>query len=661
MGLLYTVDGGLRLPQGGRRHDVLQYSSKLKSKQASSTQQSKRTRTGKVAAEFSGAVLPSSKPPPRALLNSTLALDEYPVHVLDVFDAAQYEVRGPAFDNDGETAVLVAGQPSFLELKAVASQNATQQDLWNKAEYAYATFENGETAFGVLSEYIEPSRNTQRIVFTPPSAGNFTFTVDMMVRDGFYPVIHRRYMTVEVLPATETAASNAPPPLGAVARCEGLPDRGQWARCTAAGMTHSHECLRMGHTFRPLTASGVSCYYENWGTEDLWRYVMAMPTFSNKEQQQQQRHGRQQQQQQQLDEDIHEGEKHWIVFAGTSRLRGVFLAAVDHLLGGQPGEFAQISKCWGRMDVTMGSRLRLTYQDYRALTLAPWPLRGPDEPRTFQCHDAKQATLDGMEFYHNATQFITHIFHPQSKDTAFRQPTSLMFEKIRDAKEELYRDMLFKHLPHDWAGTTIAFFFRSMLSSTSTLDQPHLTPETKAAWTSAIGWPTAEVVDTNDIIKPWMRSAEYGTGRASHHWHASTDASAAGSSMPFAVRGLVTDLLAQMVFNRVLGPKPPSPDSVAQTRAGEADVASDDGAEMRIDEKRPPFRVCTDCPTTFMPFHIKPRSDMTNCYDHVPLDDYKQEYALNVPDCPAWCMSQPPASLTQTQSKPVEVRECVEK
>jgi len=331
----------------------------------------------------------------------------------------------------------------------------------------------------------------------------------------------------------------------------------------------------------------TSCYYENWRSEDLWQYATAMPAFPDEEggqqqQQQQQRRLRRSPFKSKIKQNEREPaaspEKTWIVFAGTSRLRGAFLAAVDQLLGGKPGEFAIINKCWGRMDVTLGNT-RLTYQDFRALTLAPWPLRTPDEPRTFQCHDTKQAMLDGMEFYQNATQFITHIFKRRAKDAAFRQPTSFLFEKIRDAKEELYHDMLFQHLPRDWPGTAIAIFFRSMLSATRTLGLPMLTAEEKTAWTSAIGWPTAEVIDTKEIILPWMRSAEHRTGRASHHWHTCTDASAEGSSMPFAVKGLVTDMLAQMVFNRVLGPKPSPPFSVAETPAEGEGEASDSRRE----------------------------------------------------------------------------------
>jgi len=137
MGLVYAFDDGLRLPRGGRRLDagaILQYqysSTTQESKQESSTLQptSIEKIEATALAEISGAALPSvpsSRPLPPALLNSTLALDEYPVHVLDVFDAVRYQVRGLAFDDDLGTAVLVAGQPCYIDLKAVASLNATQ-------------------------------------------------------------------------------------------------------------------------------------------------------------------------------------------------------------------------------------------------------------------------------------------------------------------------------------------------------------------------------------------------------------------------------------------------------------------------------------------------------------------------------------------------------
>jgi len=119
--------------------------------------------------------------------------------------------------------------------------------------------------------------------------------------------------------------------------------------------------------------------------------------------------------------------------------------------------------------------------------------------------------------------------------------------------------------------------------------------------------------------------------------------------------------LAQMVFNRVLGPKPSPPFSVAETPAEGEGEASDNSAATKVDENWPPFRVCTDCPKSLMPFNLKPKSDMNgSCYDHVPRTESKRQYAREVPDCPAWCMQQSPTSLTQTQSKPVEVRECVE-
>ena len=362
-------------------------------------------------------------------------------------------------------------------------------------------------------------------------------------------------------------------------------------------------------------------------------------------------------------------EKQWIVYAGTSRLRGVFLAAVDHLIGGKSGEFAQIDKCWGRMDVELGT-LRLTYQDDSL-----YPLRTPNEPRTFQCHNTKQVTFDGIEFFHNAMQFVSNMFNQDIASAAVPQPTALVIEYVLRAKPGLYRDMLFQHLPPSWSGTVVAIFFRSQL--TRTLDRPVLTAQDKAAWTAAIGWDKAEVVDTHDMITPWMRSAEYGAGQASQHWHSRTKPSAAATRMPFAIKGLITDMLAQMVFNKALGPKP-SGDDAAEVRSDGEGVNStgDKHATVRArrarhrhviaratesQTKQPALRVCTDCPGGIMPFHLKLMTDMRNsCYDHVPVLDYKAQYIEEVPACPGWCMKQRANYTIETQSEPVRVRECME-
>lgn len=112
----------------------------------------------------------------------------------------------------------------------------------------------------------------------------------------------------------------------------------------------------------------------------------------------------------------------------------------------------------------------------------------------------------------------------------------------------------------------------------------------------------------------------------------------------FAVDGVVTDALAQMLFNQLLGDKPEMTDAFWEK------VRTVDGIPPKI-------KACTDCPFSLLPFHIKPLANLT-CYDHIPLKDYTAQYLATSLKCPEWCLQMPTSSTTPTQSGPVEVRYC---
>lgn len=120
--------------------------------------------------------------------------------------------------------------------------------------------------------------------------------------------------------------------------------------------------------------------------------------------------------------------------------------------------------------------------------------------------------------------------------------------------------------------------------------------------------------------------------------------------VPFAVQGLVTDQLAQMVFNKVLGPRPPRKLTLATTSAA---VAAEEPA-------RPGLKVCMDCPPRLLPFNIKVENNLV-CHDAVPQDKFEAGYTPQLPACAAWCLEQPPIGTQQTTSGVVEVRNCREK
>ena len=277
-----------------------------------------------------------------------------------------------------------------------------------------------------------------------------------------------------------------------MARCSGLPDsRGVWYKCaTAPGLPLPSECLRWGYTFRP---NHGRCYYEAWTPRDLVTYATnaSLP-------------------------------KRWILVAGTSRVRGVFLALADHLLAGRRGEFAAIAKCWGRLEVEVGS-LRLTFQDYRAQDiLRKWPL--PETEKRFKCHNDKRATYDDSDYARNATLFMQHIFDARRKKGGDgRAPTHLVFEYIEDKDPALYRDIIFSSIPADWQGAATGIFFRSLVTGGS-MDAPALDPDERAEWieTATEGRPNVAVdlVDMLEIIRPWLRMSEV---RSLHYlmcvWH----------------------------------------------------------------------------------------------------------------------------------------------
>jgi hypothetical protein len=254
------------------------------------------------------------------------------------------------------------------------------------------------------------------------------------------------------------------------------------------------ECLRWGYSFRPNRGS---CFYENWTPRDLLAYA----TDASQP-------------------------KQWILIAGTSRIRGLFLSAADHLLDGRRGEFAAtMGKCWGRMDVEMGN-VRLTFQDMRAPGLLRWPL---GEGRRFQCHDEKQTTYDDREYARNSTRFFQATFDPAQQHDG-RTPTHLVFEYLEKQDPAMYRDVLFSALPAEWKGEATAIFFRSLL--TGSMDSPALNRTQREEWAatatattlngtaaldSALNYSSGkgagrrlpvDFIDTLEIIRPWLRVSE---------------------------------------------------------------------------------------------------------------------------------------------------------
>ena len=72
----------------------------------------------------------------------------------------------------------------------------------------------------------------------------------------------------------------------------------------------------------------------------------------------------------------------------------------------------------------------------------------------------------------------------------------------------------------------------------------------------------------------------------------------------------------------------------------------------------PKPQVCTDCPATLLPFHVKPIPDPTCETTQALGDQVTLGSAWDKELCPSWCMEMSPVSQTPTESGEVDVREC---
>ena len=388
-------------------------------------------------------------------------------------------------------------------------------EIWNNltgTDYTgYATFETDETIFSVIGRGFP--RFT--ISYTPKRPGNYTLAIDLLSRQQAYPVLTERYSGVMVTgkqtvsihaaispliasksfppkpsdfpqklaPINRPSFSCPPPPsptepspeaavdkeassssaaaaLDPPHRCSGLPDSGEWMRCTAEGLVAPYACLRWGWTFRPDSG----CYYDNWSQQELSAYATAKATPWQ-----------------------------WIVFVGSSKLRGVFLSAADYLVKSNPGEFLAISKCWGRMDVQLG-HFKLTYLDYRMHNYMNYPI--PAKGDGFrECH-GDNVVIDGVELIINSTACIHRLLESD------QPPTSLVID-WSPSGPKLLNQLL--DLPESWKGELINIYFRSQLNYP--MDAPKITEEERQEIRDVFKRPV-EFIDMRDIAGPWLMFME---------------------------------------------------------------------------------------------------------------------------------------------------------
>ena len=129
----------------------------------------------------------------------------------------------------------------------------------------------------------------------------------------------------------------------------------------------------------------------------------------------------------------------WIVVLGTSKIRGLFLSAVDMLLDCKPSDVMSLSKCWGRINTTLGT-LRLTFQDFHAPIVLSWPLP-TSEADVLECHGNNVAS-EQAEFAQNSTRFVQHLFQDQTQ-----LPSAIVLDWHRQQDPQTFKTKLSCHQP----------------------------------------------------------------------------------------------------------------------------------------------------------------------------------------------------------------------
>jgi hypothetical protein len=113
-------------------------------------------------------------------------------------------VRGPGVEQPataGQRSYLIVAKPKgFDDDDERFELDEEGQAAWESAEYAYATFENEDGAFGAWSKRLNGTIDEEfHIEFWPPRSGTFRLTVDLLSKKATWPIHDRRDATIEVL------------------------------------------------------------------------------------------------------------------------------------------------------------------------------------------------------------------------------------------------------------------------------------------------------------------------------------------------------------------------------------------------------------------------------------------------------------------------------
>ncbi|KAJ8051092.1 hypothetical protein HOLleu_04532 [Holothuria leucospilota] len=328
-----------------------------------------------------------------------------------------------------------------------------------------------------------------------------------------------------------------------------------------------------------------------------------------------------------------------IVILGSSTERGIFLSLVDLILNDKEKALiskSDFSKCWGFAELQVGN-LRIIYQDFR-IEHARISHFQSENNFTITCHNEKKVS-QGYNFLDDALGFLQEFLFND------RLWPDVIFVCVKDL---IQVKSLFEKIPPSWKGVIYptysfkikwgSFYTASGEEEYKDLTQRYLSIDKRI-----------QIVDAFALTRGVRHGSETSPRiMGSNHFHRLCN-ELSGS---MRVCGDATEMVAQLLLGKAIAPK--GKDVWMKS------VLEKDGDVVKNVDTRE-IMVCHDCPKSLLPFHIKRIPDL-KCYRTTEGLRPAEEKNFKVWDgtlCPSECMNTKPVGQTQTESGPVDVRECM--
>ncbi|XP_071853239.1 uncharacterized protein [Apostichopus japonicus] len=325
-----------------------------------------------------------------------------------------------------------------------------------------------------------------------------------------------------------------------------------------------------------------------------------------------------------------------IAILGSSIERGIFFSLVDLLLAKEEKyklTTSDFSQCWGFAQVQVGS-LKVMYQDFRVENVFKVNI-SEDGKSEILCHDEKEAKSGNYDLFGEAMQFLTQYLFGKNPWP------DLVVIAIKDV--EIFK-LLLKAIPSEWSGTIYPLYnFKAedeRLYAMAGLNRSYQLAEKVVSLDNRIqlidGFGLGSGMRHNTQTSPLMLK--------SNHWHRWCNE----LNGEMRVCGNPTEMIAQILLGKVIAP------------VGKEAWLKSIGSRTKISFPRE-ITVCQDCPTSLIPFHVKPNPNL-KCYvtteGILETSSAKQE-VWDGTLCPEECLKMEPVDVINTESGPVNVRRCI--